>query len=135
MAKFRDNNGKGSKSRDSASTTSGNSFTTRFVDLSLSEADKAAFEEWQTSQPPLLTLLSEIADEGVKVSIGWNEKTQSFISSATNQRSTHPNYQCCYTSFAPSFEKALWLLVYKFDLYCAGREQWTVRLAVKDEWG
>lgn len=135
MAKQRQTNGNGRDSGLSAKSAQNSTWSTNFVDLPLSEADKAAFEEWRATQPPLINLIFEIVDSGCKISASWNEKTGSYIVAVTCTQASHPNANSCFTSFSSNLEKSLYTAAYKYDLYCAGREQWAVGQAKKDDWG
>lgn len=121
--------------RSAASSSNGSSYSTKFVNLPLSEADKAAIAERERSGKIGLHDVLLLVSEGFKVSIGWNEKTGSFISAVTDIVATRPMFNHCYSSFASSPEKALLVALYKYEVYIEGRETWGSSESPRDEFG
>lgn len=117
-------NRKGNRSGATDGSSVGRSFTTKFVDLPLSEQDKAAIKERKTSGSFRFEELLPLLEEGYKISVGWNSKTKSFICAITDVFEGRPTYNTCFSSFGGDAETALLVALYKWETYCEGREEW-----------
>lgn len=97
-------------------------FSVEFVNISLNVDDKAALAESTLTSEELALSVFRLVDNGFKVSLGFNARTDSFIASITGQIPDTPNYKRCVTSHGSSAENALLALQYKYEVYCPDGE-------------
>lgn len=94
----------------------------RFVDIKLSQEQKAEFLRMTYSTEELLRFLQTAADDGYRVGCAWNSESQSYIVSMTGRAEGNPNNGLCMTSFAKDVFTAIGLACYKHTIVC--NENW-----------
>lgn len=100
------------------------SFSTTFVRCELTEADRKKVGPWtQTKDFSLEDLINQALGEGHKVSLSFNDNTDSYIASVTGKPEDCVNASKCYTSHAKTWYQALQVAMYKYHVIFRG-EAW-----------
>lgn len=92
----------------------------KFVDVKLSQEDKAEFLSLDYDDGFLVTALQSLCDEGYRVGCTWSAETQAYTVSVTCRNSGSPNNGLCMTSFAKNVRQAVGLAVYKHTVLTGG---------------
>lgn len=90
----------------------------RFVDIKLSQEQKAEFLRTHYTVEELLTFLQSAADDGYRVGCAWNGESQAYTVSMTGRAEGNPNNGLCMTSFAKDMLTAIGLVCYKHTVVC-----------------
>lgn len=85
----------------------------KFVDIKLSQGDKADFLQQDYDDKFLITVLQSLCDDGYRVGCAWSSETQAYTVSLTCRKSDSVNAGLCMTSFAKTIRQAVGLTVYK----------------------
>lgn len=94
----------------------------RFVDVKLTQEQKADFLRTQYTDRELVTFLQSVSDDGYRVGVSWNGESQSYTVSLTCRDPKSVNAGLCMTSFAGTVSKAIALAQYKHVLVT--EEKW-----------
>lgn len=92
----------------------------RFVDIKLTQEQKAAFLGQRHTAEELVGFLQAVADDGYRVGCSWNAESQSYTVSMTCRNAESVNNGLCVTSFAKDVSTAIALAWYKHDVVCGG---------------
>lgn len=107
----------------------------RFMEVSLSKAQKEQFKAWKTDLYELFTLVSAYTSQGHKISLSYNNRTSSYISSCTCTGESSPNYGITFTSHGNTPDLALALTLFKLEFILAGMDTWESPVDPDDNWG
>lgn len=99
-------NGKGKQAANAATMP-------KFVDVKLSQDEKADFLRQDYDDKFLVTVLQSLCDDGYRVGCTWSSETQAYTVSVTCRNFESPNNGLCMTSFAKTIRQAIGLAVYK----------------------
>lgn len=88
--------------------------TITFMRYELSSEDKKKFAEFQ-KKPPMSfdDMIVDLTQNGHKLTISFNETSDSFIVSVTGSRDECVNQGKCYTSHAKDYILAMWVALFK----------------------
>jgi hypothetical protein len=90
-----------------------------FVNLKLSDDDKAAFSEWASeSAGDTLTFLEQLVGSGYKLSLNEDEENHCFIAAVTGGQDNRDNRNKCLISRAPDLLEVLQMALYKHFVVC-----------------
>lgn len=89
-----------------------------FIDVRLSQADKAAFGEWVRSFD--MSMLDDIMAEGIKVGISWDGEGETYLCAFTSETHAGENLRCVLTGRAAVWEQAVALTCFKHLEMLAG---------------
>ena len=105
-----------------------------YVNLSLSEEQKATFDKWAEGSSPWEALEGQVAD-GVNVSLKIEPKSGGFLASATQRRSGSPNAGLVVTARGSSAGKAFLRVLFCLTIL-SRKERWeeTQPVADPDRW-
>lgn len=135
MASYGDQNGKGRAASKRNSVADGFAADFRgYLNLNLSAADKALFEDWWQTSEPADVLEAAVAD-GVNLALKIEPRGGGFLASATQRRVSSVNAGICVTARGSSAILAWGRLL--FILYTlSAHERWedTQPLADPDRW-
>lgn len=132
---YGDQNGKSRAARKSASVGDGYDADFRgYINLSLSDADKAHFDDWWAGSEPWETLEAVTAD-GVNLAIKKDPRSEGFLASATQRRRGSPNAGLCVTARGRTAAIAWGRLLFSLWVLSA-KESWeaTQPMADPDRW-
>lgn len=91
MANYSDKNGKDKPTRSKAAVAGSYDAPFRgYVNLQLSDVDKAQWEKWSTSASVWEVLEASVAD-GIQISLKLDPKGQGYLASATQRRADSAN--------------------------------------------
>lgn len=85
----------------------------KFVDIKLTQEDKADFIRQNYDDKFLVTVLQSLCDDGYRVGCTWDAERQAYTVSLTCRNFESPNSGLCMTSFAKTIRTAVGLAVYK----------------------
>jgi len=85
----------------------------KFVDIKLSQEEKADFVARNYDDKFLVTVLQSLCDDGYRVGCAWDAERQAYTVSLTCRNFDSPNNGLCMTSFAKNIRTAVGLAVYK----------------------
>lgn len=77
-----------------------------FINVSLTAADKALFDDWMRTDDPW-DCLTEVVSDGAQISVKANGAEGGFMASVTQRRAGHINAGLCVTARAGEPGKAL----------------------------
>jgi len=101
-----------------------------YINVTLSEQQKAAFDTWSLSQSPWDVLASSVAD-GVNLSLKIEPRSSGFLASATQRRVGSPNAGLVVTARGKEAHVALYRLLFMLA-YLGRSERWTDTQGVSD---
>jgi hypothetical protein len=93
-----------------------------FVEISLTDDDKAALSEMNIADGPLFDFVEEMVGDGYKVSFSEDTAHTCYIASATGQKLGNPNAGHSLSGRGPSIFGALACLAYKHVTLCKSGE-------------
>lgn len=135
MAKYGDQNGKERTNAKRSPVGDGYSADFRgYLNLNLSAADKALFDDWWETSEPFNVLEAAVAD-GINLALKLEPRGGGFLASATQRRASSPNAGICVTARGASPSLAWGRLL--FILYTlSAKDRWedTQPLADPDRW-
>lgn len=117
--------------RDSASTTN----NWRFVQSTLSEAEKTAWKEWSAENPDVLEFQDYYARHGIKFTITYQESTSSYISAATCKNPESVNNDTTFSSHHRTSQQALSLTIWKLEFKLTLDTSWAGNQPTGETWG
>lgn len=82
-----------------------------FIDLKLSEEDKALFYKW--SEEFQWTFLEDVLADEMKVSFSYDENTDTYLCSLTSVKHAGSGMRCVLTARADDWQKAAALALFK----------------------
>lgn len=105
-----------------------------YINLNLSDEQKASFEVWAASEAPWDALAGFVSD-GVNLSLRIDPKSGGFLASATQRREDSPNAGLVVTARASGAAKALFRVLFCL-VVLSHEERWesTQPLADPDRW-
>lgn len=92
----------------------------KFVDVKLSQDDKAAFLKQSWDELEIIGELQSLCDDGYRVGCSWSGEQQSYTVSLTCRDPESPNNGLCMTSFARSLAVAVCLTLFKHRVLTGG---------------
>lgn len=93
-----------------------------FSNVPLTESMKKEFEAWLKPEMSATTLADQMAMDGYKINLAYNQKNRAFSCAVTCQDPDSLNAGLTMTSLAPSSEYALFLAYWKHVEVC--QEKW-----------
>lgn len=135
MGQYDHKNGKGrSAAKPSALADRYDADFRGYINVLLSDADKASFEDWWATGEPFDTLEKAVSD-GVNLALKIEVKSGAFLASATQRRASSPNAGLCVTARAKTAALAWGRLLFILS-YLDIRERWedTQPLADPSRW-
>lgn len=107
-----------------------------FVEISLTEEDKAAIVDMPLNDKAAFDFIEGMVEDGYKVSFSEDTAHSSFIASATGQRPGNPNAGYTLAGRGPSVIGSLASLAYKHQQLCK-QGDWTafVGSTTTSKWG
>lgn len=94
----------------------------KFVDIKLTQEDKADFLRQNYDDKFLVTVLQSLCDDGYRVGCVWDAERQAYVVSLTCRNSESENNGLCMTSFGKNIRTAVGLAVYKHTVLT--EERW-----------
>jgi len=104
-----------------------------FVNVVLTEADKAWIKAWEFDHVRIHEWLEGRIKEGFKYSVSLQEDGSAYLASLTDRRSQSGSYQGTLTGRGKTFELALITLYFKDESVLAGH--WPTRGGLDDDIG
>lgn len=105
-----------------------------YINLELTDAQKAAWVEWGDTQAPFEWFAGQVED-GVNLAIRIDPKSGGFLASATQRRESSPNAGLCVTARAREPWAALSRLLYCLAILSHGETWEAVQpMANPDRW-
>lgn len=97
-----------------------------FVDVPLTDEDKASLAEGHFEAADAFSFLEEMVEDGYKVSVSQDAKNSCYVASATGRRPDDPNNGYTLTGRGPDVVGSLASLAYKHITLCE-RGAWSNR--------
>lgn len=85
----------------------------QFINVNLQDAHKQAFAHWLTLSPDVVSLLDDVILGGYKLSVGYDEGSNSYLATITNRKGVPEFVNHCFTLRArdawTAIARVLWL--------------------------
>jgi hypothetical protein len=95
----------------------------KFVDVKLTQDQKADFSGRHQSAEALVVQLQDLCDAGYRIGCSWSGEHQTYTVSLTCRDDQSQNNGYCMTSFAGQLDRAVSLALYKHFVVCG--EVWS----------
>lgn len=109
--------------------------TWKFVQSSLSDAEKASVKEWLEDTPDLLDFLSYYAKHGIKITVSYQESTSSYICAATCKNPASVNLDHTFSSHHRTAALSLAVTIWKLEFKLTLDQPWSETKTSGEDWG